>query len=114
MPAANLNLTFEQGVDYSKVFTVTDAAGAVYPMTGYNAYFTIKKYKFSTETILEATTLNGKLSINTVLGTIFLQLTSSDTALINTTSCVYQLKIVGPTGKVIRVLEGVISCSLSI
>lgn len=114
MPAAIFNLSMEQGVDYNKTFTVTDANGAIYPLSGYSAYLTIKKYQFSTESIIEATTVNGKLSINTTLGTVFLQLSSLDTALLNTKSCVYQLKIVGPSGNVIRVLEGSISCSLSL
>lgn len=114
MSAAFLNLSLEQGVDYTKTFTVQNALGGIFPLTGYTAFLTIKKYQFSIDTIIEASTSNGKLTIDALTGSILLQLTSADTTLVDTKRSVYQLKIVSQTGKVTRILEGEVSCSLAL
>lgn len=111
MPAANFKITLEQGVDYNKSLVVKDALGSPLNLTGYSCRMQVRKYHFSDTVILEASSSNGKISIDPLVGVILINLSSADTESFNTLSAVYDMEIIAPSGKVTRILQGEVSCS---
>jgi len=103
MPAAKLNLTVEQGADFSKRLVWRDKNKRPVNLTGYTAKMQVRSSAGSPTVILELSTTNGRISLPGS-GAIELTIASNDTETI--TSGVYDLKLYAPDGKEIRFIEG--------
>lgn len=111
MPAANFKITLEQGVDYTKSLVIKDSLNLPLNLTGYACRMQIRKYHFSDTVLLEASTVNGKITIDPLVGVVLINLSSTDTEAFNTLSAVYDIELVSGTGKVTRILQGEVTCS---
>lgn len=115
------NITMDQGSTYSYTWTLTDKNNAVFDLTGYDARLQVRANYGSTSTLINATLPNGKLSIDTVAGTVTLRLTPTDTSSIrfpaindDTFDCVYDLEIISFAGEVAKPSKGTFTISREI
>lgn len=107
------NIVLDQGSSYTYTFTLTDGMGAVFNLTGYDARMQVRRTYGDSTILLNATVANAKLAINTVLGTVTLDIAPADTNTIrfnekddDTLECVYDLEIVSSTGRVYKPAKG--------
>jgi len=122
MLAGNYNMTCQQGSTFTRVLQIEqpdlteDPTGQTYEafdLTGYTARMQVRRTIDSTAFLLSLTTENGALTINPVEGetnTIYIDVSASVTASVST-SGVYDLEIISPTGTVSRILQGIFNLS---
>jgi hypothetical protein len=90
--------------------TGTITAGKIYDLTGYTARMQVRKSKNSTDTEIELTTENGRITIDGANGLITCNLAASATTLLDFSKGFYDLEIV--TGSTVeRLLEGRVTLS---
>jgi hypothetical protein len=101
------NITINQGaaLQYPKFEYLNDDLSAR-DLTGYTARMHIREFIEDTATVAELTTENGGITIDAVTAEIFLYLSPADTAALTIRQGVYDLEIVPPDGKVVRLAEG--------
>ena len=112
MPAVNRALSMEQGATFVMSFawvmesvTTPGEPGAAYDLTGCTARMQIRK-SLTSSPLVTATTENGKITIQGVLGRVTVKLEDEDTDLLNVRTAVYDLEVEFPSGDVYRLLEG--------
>lgn len=116
MRAGKYNMTCEQGSTFRRSLfieqpdLVTDPTGATYEdfdLSGYTARMQVRRTIDSATFLLELTTENGALTINPAeaINEIFIDVSASVTASVST-SGVYDMEIIDPSGIVSRILEG--------
>lgn len=112
MPAAKLNLTFEQGADYNRdlIWKTGVPAGPV-PLTGYTARMQVRPSFTSATVLLELTTENSGLVIDEAAGKVSIKATAVQTAAITAKAGVYDLELVAPGGAVKRFVKGTVTIS---
>ena len=118
MRAVDKPLYIEQGATFKLGFawvmesTVTpDTPGDPYDLTGCIARMQIRR-SLSTTVIVEATTENGKITIDGPNGHISVVLEDEDTDLLTMRAAVYDLEVEYPSGgDVVRLLQGKITVS---
>ena len=96
--------------DQGRVWPAYVSGGALYyntpiDLTGYTARMAIKD-KVGGTVLHSLTTENGGLTINTITNTIFMSISSSDTASFGWKRGVYDLEMVSSTGEVTKILTG--------
>lgn len=106
MPAALYDLNIEQGADFSKSFVLRNSDGSLKDLTNHTARLQIRRYVFEEEILLEATTANNGISINTGTATVTVRFNNAVTSLIDVKSGVYDLELIDATGNVARILKG--------
>ena len=106
------DIAMDQGSTFTYVFTLLNATGAVFDLTGYDARLQVRKTFGATSSLISCTLANGKLSI-TAPNIINLNLLPSDTSGIrfnavddDTLDCVYDLEIVSPASAVYKPARG--------
>ena len=120
MPAVTKNLYIEQGATFTLGFNwhqegTPDAdglptAGAAYDITGATVRMQARKTQQSS-ILIDASTTNGKITIDGPTGRIDIKLADSDTDLLTYKSAVYDLEIEMASGDVYRLLQGSITVS---
>lgn len=105
----NATLTVYQGADFDPVVAWTNEDGSAVNLTGFTAEWIARENVNSVNIIFNLTTSSG-LTINPALGTIS-ALISGDTTANICKSGVHNLKLVSPSGKDYRLLEGVLNLS---
>ena len=106
MLAGKYNMVCDQGSTFERIIEIKDAEGVLFPLTGYSARMQIRSTIDSSTSLLELTSANGRISINSALGTITVALTPALTAGL-TKGGVYDLEIVKTSdGQVHKVLRG--------
>jgi hypothetical protein len=115
MPAAIVNLTIEQGADWSQPLQWKTGTPAVaVNLTGYTARMQVRRTAASTEKTVELTTENGRITITAGTGTVALSLTAAVTAAIVAGVYVYDLELVSSGGIVTRLVQGTFTVSAEV
>ena len=104
MSAGAYDITCEQGATFSRTLTVKDSSGNARNLSGYTARMQVRRLVSSSSTLIELTTTNGRISLNSS-GEIALSISASDTASL-AEGGVYDLEIIASDGTVERVVEG--------
>lgn len=101
-----LNLTIEQGADFSHRLIWKDANKVPIDLTNYDARLQIRSKIDSPNFLIELTVANGQISLGGVNGTIDLKIDAITTTGLNWTTAVYDLELISGTGFVTRLIEG--------
>lgn len=110
MAAAIYDFEIEQGTTINKPFVWKDSLGVPVTLIGYTARMQVRPTVSSTEVLLDATTLNGKIVLST-LGGVTLTLSALETAAITWRKGKYDIELVSATGIVTRLVQGEITVS---
>lgn len=105
MAAGTLDLSIEQGSTYNLVLT-WKVDGTAVNLTNYTARLQARVDVEDTETILSMTTSGGGITLGGVLGTITLDQTATQTALLPAGTYIYDLEMVAGSGTVTRLVQG--------
>lgn len=98
----------EQGATYRRVFQYKDSEDVPVDITDYIARMQVRQSVSSPTVLLEASTINGRLTINGPTGETTLTLSAETTAAITWTRGKYDLELESPDGTVTRLLEGAV------
>jgi len=112
MSAGAYDITCEQGATFSRTLTVKDSNGNARDLSGYTARMQVRRTTSSSTTLVELTTENGRISLNSD-GEISLSLSATETAAL-TDEGVYDLEIEDSSGNVERVVEGSFNLDLEV
>lgn len=107
--SAIFDVTIEQGATWTRTLTITDD-GTPRNLTGYTARMQIRRAAADASVLLELTTVNGRITITALTGTLILSLSATETAALSWTRGVYDLEIVAGSA-VERLLEGAVTVS---
>jgi hypothetical protein len=106
MGAGVYDLEIEQGENFDKVLTWTDAAGALVNLTGYTARMQVRRSEDATATLLECTTENSRISLGGVAGTITFDVSPTDMAALPIGIFRYDLELISGAGRVKKLMKG--------
>jgi DUF4097 and DUF4098 domain-containing protein YvlB len=112
MGAGAYDITCEQGATFSRTLTVKDSNGDARDLSAYTARMQVRRTTSSSTTLVELTTENGRIFLNSD-GEISLSLSASETAAL-TDEGVYDLEIEDSSGNVERVVEGSFNLDLEV
>jgi hypothetical protein len=104
MAAGTLDLSIEQGATYNLVLT-WQVNGTAVNLTNYTARLQARVDVEDTETVLSMTTGAG-ITLGGVAGTITLDQTATQTALLAAGTYIYDLEMVAGSGTVTRLVQG--------
>ena len=104
MAAGTLDLSIEQGATYNLVLT-WQVNGTAVNLTNYTARLQARVDVEDTETVLSMTTVAG-ITLGGVAGTITLDQTATQTALLAAGTYIYDLEMVAGSGTVTRLVQG--------
>jgi hypothetical protein len=104
MAAGTLDLSIEQGATYNLVLT-WQVNGTAVNLTNYTARLQARVDVEDTETVLSMTTSAG-ITLGGVAGTITLDQTATQTALLAAGTYIYDLEMVAGSGTVTRLVQG--------
>jgi hypothetical protein len=110
MSALKLNLTFEQGAEYSKRLVWRDKNKRAVDLTGYTALLQVRD-KVGGTVLVEMSTENGGITLGGKAGTIQLKLTPAQTAALTFQSAVYDMYLYVGDESAIRLIEGAVKLS---
>ena len=102
MAVPAVNITIEQGADFASSFTITNANGSVYSLSGASATAKIKKFPESTTSYSFSTT------ITVATGVIALAMTDEVTSTIIPGRYFYDILVTNGSGLKTRVIEGMV------
>ena len=98
------NFIVKQGETFSKQITWNDEAGSPINLTGYTARMFLKRAVTDTTSLFDLTTINSRITLGGVAGTILLSISATDTATL-TGEYVYDLELVDGSA-IKRLLQG--------
>lgn len=117
MTAVKRALYIEQGATFTLGFnwyreslTVPGTAGDPYDLTGCIVRMQIRKTQQG-DMLVDATTVNGKITLDPLLGRIDVKLADIDTDLLTSKTSIYDLEVEFLSGDVFRLLEGSVTVS---
>jgi len=102
MAARSVNLTVEQGTDFTTTFTIKNPDGTVLPLTGYSATAKLGKYPSASSTTSFGITLTA------ASGKVTLTLGNTVTAGLDPGRYYYDVVIQSSGGNITRVIEGMV------
>lgn len=105
---SSVNLTITQGSDFTYSFELSAEDGTIQDLTGYTAHMQIRPTSDSPVIILDLTTANNLLKIQTG-GIVTMSIPAATTAAFTFDSAVYDLEVTSPSSVVTRVTGGSIS-----
>lgn len=108
---AKLKLTIYQGATFRKRLTWKAPNGTPIDLTGCSARMQVRNEVGSDVVLIGLSTVNGRITLGGVAGTIDLWIADEDTTLIAWESGVFDLEITHPGGDVTRLAQGSISVS---
>lgn len=91
MTAVTYNFTLEQGVPLSKTVLLKNSDNSIKDLTGFTALMHLRQYPSSEVVLLELSSANSKININTATGAVTMIFSLEDTALLNYQTCSYDL-----------------------
>ena len=113
MAAGTLDFTIEQGATFNLLLT-WKIDGTPVNLTNWTARLQARVDVEDTETILSLTTSNGGITLGGALGTISLDQTATQTALLPAGSYVYDLELISGVGAVTRLVQGELDISAEV
>lgn len=99
----NIKFYRKETFDVSVVYKIDSVA---VDLSGYTADMQVRPSAGSGTLIVELTTENGRIAVNTVVGQIELMLTSAETEALPLGQYVYDLNITSPAGVVTKLMRG--------
>lgn len=106
MLAGRYNIVCDQGSTFQRVIEIKGLDNTVLNLSGYTARMQVRREIDATATLIELTTENGRITIYPSLGTIELNLTSTETGAL-ARGGYYDLEIIDTSsGDVQKVLRG--------
>ncbi len=110
MAAGTLNFTIEQGATFNLLLT-WEIDGTPVNITNWTARLAARVDVEDSEVILSLTTSNGGITLGGAAGTISLNQTATQTALLPAGTYVYDLELVSAVGAVTRLVQGELNIS---
>lgn len=102
MAARSVNLTLEQGTDFTTTFIIKNPDGSVLPLTGYSAVAKMGKHPSATSTT------SFTVNITAATGKVTITMSSTTTANLDPGRYYYDLVIENSGGTKTRVIEGMV------
>ncbi len=112
MSAGAYDITCEQGTTFNRTLTVKDSNGDARDLSTYTARMHVRRTTASASTLIELTTENNRISLNSS-GQITLLLSANETAAL-AEGGVYDLELVDASSNVERVVEGAFILDLEV
>ena len=110
MPATNYDIIIEQGATFTLQLVYKTSAGVAVDLTGYSARMQVRESYPAASPLLSFTSAaSGGITLGGAAGTILIEASDETTAAIDTRQTiwgVYDLELVPPDGKALRLLEG--------
>jgi len=107
-----VHMYIPQGTTYGHKFIYKQASDeSIINLTGYTARLQIREKVTSTDSLYEATTEDGELTITGDEGEVYLEIPAATTTAWTWTKGVYDLEVISGTGKVLRIAEGNVKVS---
>ena len=106
MAASRFNLVFEQGSKFTFGVVAKSSDGTIMDLTGYSGKLQVRPTVSSTEVLLEASTANGRISIDGPLGKVTVTVGGDVTGALTWTAGIYDLEVSNSASNVIRLTEG--------
>lgn len=106
MAAGTYDFLIEQGATFTATITWRDVNDVPVNLTGYTARMQIRPSEASATVTLELTTANARITLGGSAGTISLNVTATDTALLGAGAYVYDLELISGSAVVTRLLQG--------
>ena len=113
MAAGTLDFTIEQGATFNLLLTWKIDNVAV-NLTNWTARLQARVDVEDTQTVLSLTTENGGITLGGALGTISLDQTATQTALLPAGTYVYDLELISGVGAVTRLVQGELNISAEV
>jgi len=110
MAAGTLNFTIEQGATFNLLLT-WEIDSVPVNITNWTARLAARVDVEDSEVILSLTTSNGGITLGGAAGTISLNQTATQTALLPAGTYVYDLELVSAVGAVTRLVQGELNIS---
>ncbi len=110
MAAGTLNFTIEQGATFNLLLT-WEIDGTPVNITNWTARLAARVDVEDSEVILSLTTSNGGITLGGAAGTISLNQTATQTALLPAGTYVYDLELISAVGAVTRLVQGELDIS---
>ena len=110
MAAGTLNFTIEQGATFNLLLT-WEIDGTPVNITNWTARLAARVDVEDSEVILSLTTTNGGITLGGEAGTISLNQTATQTALLPAGTYVYDLELISAVGAVTRLVQGELNVS---
>jgi len=110
MAAGTLNFTIEQGATFNLLLT-WEIDGTPVNITNWTARLAARVDVEDSEVILSLTTTNGGITLGGAAGTISLNQTATQTALLPAGTYVYDLELISAVGAVTRLVQGELNIS---
>ena len=125
MPATTKDLYLEQGATFTFIFTWTQGTadpahpgqyipGSPNDLTGWTARMQVRPAVDSDTKSVDATTENNMIVLGGATGDVSIVLPASETDKVTYKKGVYDLELVSPDGRVVRLLQGRVICSLNV
>ena len=107
MAASKLNLPIvEKGATYRHTLFWKDSSNVAINLLGCTAKLQVRESVDSESVIVELSTVNNRIFIDTILGKINLYISDEDTTVLDGFGGVYDLEVYFPNGDTIRLIEG--------
>jgi len=114
MAATRHDIVVEQGSRFELNVAVKNSDGSVKDLTGYSGRMQVRKTVDDITVLLEASTANGRLSINAPAGIVSVVVPADITTLLTFNTGVYDLEVFTSAANVIRVASGFAALSLEV
>jgi hypothetical protein len=103
--AGRYEITLDRGTTLTRTFTVTDSNDVPVDYTGYSAKMQVRKDHAATTVIVEASTSNGRMTVNSQ-GVITLAIPDDVSASFPVGTAYYDILLTDPGGDTHKLLEG--------
>lgn len=114
MTATTLDLSIEQGANFERSIQVRNNDGTAKDLTGYSARMQVRQTYSSLVVLVEASTANGYITINSPGGIVTINIPATITEPLDWVVAVYDVEIFTSATNVIRILQGSMSLSLEV
>jgi len=104
--AGTYDMVVDQGATLSRTVTWKDSTKTPIDLTGYSARMQARASATSATTVIELTTVNGRIALGGAAGTVTLTVSATDTAALPAGRYVYDLELVSAAGVVNRLIMG--------
>ena len=105
MPAGIYNFTCDQGATFERVIEITNYDNSIVDLSSKTGRMQVRKDIEASSALIELTTENNRMTLDSNAGSITLLISAADTAALQF-SGIYDLEVVSADGTVDRVLQG--------
>jgi len=106
MPTTKYDITVQQGATFILSIQARDSTGAILSLVGFTGDMQVRKSASDGTILMEASTANGRLTINGPGGVVTISVPAATTDAMTWESGVWDCEVTGPTGIIYRIAEG--------